>query len=163
MAKTFMGPCAEACAPDVIECGSPFTISLYRVPRGNCPTGGQNRAGKKNALDRSPERSIALRSCYLAVSAVESTTHCAMEPATDRPMEAATYCSVKRRSRMCNVAMDRAAIHRTTVVSGAISVAPSRAIVARMAVVAVEPGTGADEHATDEVVRPIVAIGRAGV
>jgi hypothetical protein len=78
-------------------------------------------------------------------------------------MEAATYCSVKRRSRMCNVAMDRAAIHRTTVVSAAISVAPSRAIVARMAVVAVEPGTGADEHATDEVVRPIVAIRGAGV
>ena len=55
-----------------------------------------------------------------------------------------------------------AAVTATAVVA-AMSIVSAAAIVAVAVVATVEPGAGADEDSTDEVIRPVVAVWRTGV
>ena len=79
-------------------------------------------------------------------STVEPTSRSAVESATCASMESANRSTAESRASDESVA------------------APTRASVeARMAVETMEPGAGADEDATAEPVRPVIAIRRAGI
>jgi hypothetical protein len=98
-----------------------------------------------------------------APAAVETTTAAAMEATSSgtATVKASTYSTTIAATGISAAASITTAIAATTVtVACTTSIAVTSTAIA---ITAVEPGAGADEDATVEVRRPIVAVGRASI
>lgn len=94
-------------------------------------------------------------------TAVEAAAIAAVEAMIATTVPTATSPAVETVVVSAPVAVATVAVVAASV--KAIAIVEAAAIEATSVVAAAEPGTGADEDAAGEVVRPVVAVGRAGV